>query len=165
VKLILLTHGHLDHIQNAAYLSEQLNAPIAMHEADFELSKDNLREPLFAHSILGKLVLWQSKRMIRKERAEPFHPTRFVQDGDALQEFGVNARIICLPGHTKGSIGVLVDDSELIVGDALMNLTHPVKTVLYEDRAIMEVSAAKISQSGAETIHFGHGKSAANRAW
>ena len=38
VRLIILTHGHIDHIQNAAYLSEKLNALIAMHKADYELT-------------------------------------------------------------------------------------------------------------------------------
>jgi len=42
VKLIVLTHGHVDHVQNAAYLSRELHAPIAMHEADYELIKDNM---------------------------------------------------------------------------------------------------------------------------
>ena len=34
VRLIVLTHGHIDHIQNAAFLSKELNAPIAIHKAD-----------------------------------------------------------------------------------------------------------------------------------
>ena len=37
VRLIVLTHGHLDHVQNAAFLAERLGAPIAMHRADAAL--------------------------------------------------------------------------------------------------------------------------------
>ena len=55
VKLILLTHGHVDHIQNAAYLSKELNAPIAMHKADYALIKDNMTEPMFAHGMLPSI--------------------------------------------------------------------------------------------------------------
>jgi len=165
VKLIILTHGHLDHTQNAAYLSEQLNAPIAIHKDDLDLSKDNTLRPLFADGILGKLLLYQSKRLLQKERVEPFYPTRFLQDGDSLQDLGINAKVVGLPGHTKGSIGVLVEDSDFIVGDALMNLYRPSRAVLYEDREAMEASAAKISCSKVKTLHFGHGESAANGQW
>lgn len=34
IRLIVLTHGHLDHVQNAAWLSHRLNAPVAMSRAD-----------------------------------------------------------------------------------------------------------------------------------
>ena len=37
VRLIVLTHGHIDHIENAAYLSNCLQVPIAMHSEDTEL--------------------------------------------------------------------------------------------------------------------------------
>lgn len=39
VRLILLTHGHLDHIQNATYLSKQLQVPVAMHKEDVVLHR------------------------------------------------------------------------------------------------------------------------------
>ena len=100
-----------------------------MHEDDFELSKNNMLRPIFANGILGKMVLYLSLRLIKKEKAEPFHPARFVKHLDDLHDLGINAKIIGLPGHTKGSIGVLVDDSELIVGDALVNICQkPHKT-------------------------------------
>ena len=45
VRLIVLTHGHLDHVQNAAFLSQQLEVPIAMHRSDLELLEDNDCQP------------------------------------------------------------------------------------------------------------------------
>ena len=56
VRLIVLTHGHLDHVQNAAFLSQQLEVPIAMHRADLELLEDNDRQPMQAHRRLGRLI-------------------------------------------------------------------------------------------------------------
>ena len=37
VRLLVLTHGHIDHIQNAAYLARELQIPIGMNEKDVEL--------------------------------------------------------------------------------------------------------------------------------
>ena len=57
IQLIVLTHTHMDHCQNAAFLSEKLKAPIAICKTDKELIKDNMKQPLVAKMLLGKLVL------------------------------------------------------------------------------------------------------------
>ena len=54
VTLIALTHGHVDHVQNAAFLAEKLNVPIAMHRADLELLQNNEAQPLAAKTLKGK---------------------------------------------------------------------------------------------------------------
>jgi len=165
VRLIVLTHGHVDHIQNAAALSNALNAPIAMHEADYKLIKNNMEETMSSDTLLGKLVLALSMRSFQQDKVENFEPDIFLNDGDTLDDYGVKGAIIGLPGHTEGSIGILVGDSDIFVGDALMNMVYPTKSLLYGNRADMYKSAEKISAFQFATIHFGHGKSAANRAW
>ena len=165
VKLIVLTHGHFDHIQNAAYLSDRLNAPIVMHKDDYALIRDKLAEPLLAHTLLGKIIMMMSQKGFGQAKIEPFEPKTCLNDGDNLEHCGIPATIIGLPGHTRGSIGIIVGNTEIIVGDALMNIAYPTKSPLYGDRAIMEQSAAKISSLGDMTIYFGHGSPAKNRKW
>jgi len=164
IRLIVLTHGHVDHIQNAAALSKSLGAPIAMHRADFRLIKNNMEEPLIAHTLLGKIIL-ASTMKFGLEEIEPFEPDIYLSDGDSLEPYGVKATVIGLPGHTQGSLGILLGDSDLFVGDALMNIVAPVKSPIYGDRANMTKSAAKISAFKGITVHFGHGKPVANRKW
>jgi glyoxylase-like metal-dependent hydrolase (beta-lactamase superfamily II) len=165
VKLIVLTHGHFDHIQNAAYLSKELNAPIAMHKDDYGLIKNKLAEPILAHNLVGKFIMKLSQNGFEQEKVDPFEPKIFLKDGDSLYEYGVLASVVELPGHTKGSIGIKVGDADIIVGDALMNMPFPMKSPLYGNRDVMEESAAKISAFGDVMIHFGHGKSSRNRNW
>ena len=165
VKLIVLTHGHVDHIQNAAFLSKELNAPIAMHRADYELTKNNMLEPLAAHSLLGKLILALSIKSFKQDKIEPFEPRIYLQEGDSLNSFGISASVIEIPGHTKGSIGLIIGGTDMIVGDALMNMLYPTRSPLYGDRDMMDRSAEKIGNYKNVTIHFGHGKSVANRNW
>lgn len=164
VTLIVLTHGHIDHVQNAAWLSKALQVPIAMHKSDINLIKNNLFEPLFAHSLLGKLVLALSFKIAEHENIDLFEPSVYLQEGDSLSDYGIDATVVELPGHTKGSIGLKIDDS-LIVGDALMNMFYPIKSMLYTNREQMEKSAAKISNLKINIIYFGHGKSVSNRNW
>lgn len=164
IRLIVLTHGHFDHSQNAAYLSEKLNAPIAIHKADEKLIKDNMAQELYAHTFLGKIVLSASIKGF-KDRLPEFKASVFLKDGDSLENYGIPAKIVALAGHTDGSIGIDIEGKYLIVGDALMNMFYPTVSMLYHDKAQMLESAKKISNIGERTIFFGHGKPKYNKQW
>lgn len=165
VSLIVLTHGHMDHCQNAAYLSGALQIPIAMSEKDMNLIPDNRKQSLSAKTFLGKIVLSVSLRSFEKDSLEPFEPSVFLKDGDNLSEYGIDAKVMELPGHTKGSIGIMVENDKLFVGDALMNMFYPTVAMLYVDEREMLATAEYISKLGEKTIYFGHGKPKRNRKW
>ena len=134
----------------SAYLSKKLNVPIAMHEADYDLTKDNRAEPMSAHTLLGKVILKLSQKSFEVDKIDQFEASIFLSDGGSLSGCGIDGTIVELPGHTKGSIGIIVGETDVIVGDALMNMIHPVKSPLFGDKAIMEKSVAKISSLGDE---------------
>lgn len=164
VNLIVLTHGHMDHCQNAAYLANALHIPIAMNKKDMNLIPDNKKQSLSARTFLGKIVLSVSLSSFEKDSLEEFEPTVYLKNGDDLSDYGVDARVVELPGHTNGSIGIEVEDN-LFVGDALMNMFYPTVSMLYVDEQEMLSSARYISESGGKTIYFGHGKPKRNREW
>ena len=162
VSLIVLTHGHMDHCQNAAYLSSALQIPIAMCEKDMDLIPDNRKQSLSAKTFLGKIVLSVSLSSFEKDRMEIFEPAIHLKNGDDLSGYGIDATIVELPGHTKGSIGVKIGDN-LFVGDALMNMFYPTISMLYTNEQEMLKSVKCISELGEQTIYFGHGKPKQNR--
>ncbi|MDE7270653.1 MAG: MBL fold metallo-hydrolase [Acetatifactor sp.] len=164
VNLIVLTHGHLDHCQNAAYLADALSVPIAMHEKDRNLIPDNRTQLLSAKTFLGKIVLSVSLQSFEKDVLDVFEPTVYLKDGDNLSAYGVDARVVEMPGHTNGSIGLKIGDG-LFVGDALMNMFFPTVAMLYTDEKMMRQSARQISGMGKLKIYFGHGKPVDNRNW
>lgn len=165
IRLIVLTHGHLDHVQNAAWLSHRLNAPVAMSRADTALLSDNLAQMLHARTFPGKIVLAASVNALRYTKIQEFSPQVWLDEGDSLERYGIPAKVIGLPGHTDGSIALDVEQSDLIVGDALMNMFYPTVSMLYHDEAQMLRSAERITALGERTIFFGHGKPVANRKW
>ncbi len=165
MRLLVLTHGHIDHAQNAAFLAKELDIPIAMHRADECLIADNNAQELHAHTLLGKLVLKVSVDSTFKEQFPPFVPDVYLSEGDTLEEYGIPAEVISLPGHTDGSIALDIDRKTLIVGDALMNMFYPTVSMLYHDRAEMLKSAARISALGDRLIYFGHGAPVKNKKW
>ncbi|MBE7721670.1 MAG: MBL fold metallo-hydrolase [Lacrimispora celerecrescens] len=165
VELILLTHGHVDHVQNTAYLKKALGVPVALHMQDLDLIKDNAAEPLHYQGFLGMVVAEVSEKSYESDRIPEFSPEFFLKEGDRLKDYGINARIMELPGHTKGSIGIDIDGKSVIVGDALMNMFYPGLSMVYWDRGEMIKSAEKISALGARKVYFGHGSPVENRAW
>lgn len=165
IRLILLTHGHFDHAQNAALLSKELGAPTAMHRADVGLLADNFSQTLSSSGVLGRIVLKASLGSFGSERIPAFTPDVLLGEGDTLDGYGVHARILHLPGHTDGSIGVDVGGEHLFVGDALMNMFYPTTSMIFHNREEMLKSAERISALGKRTIYFGHGKPVGNRSW
>lgn len=157
VKLILLTHGHTDHCGAAAGLSKRLNAPIAMHEADVELIAHPDARALYAHTPLGRVMAKTSKRTMAGMTVPPFQPDLLVEDGFDLSPYGVSARVVALPGHTLGSVGVLTERGDMVVGDAASHMIRPTGARIYEDRQRMEESLGVIKRLCTGLVYVGHG--------
>lgn len=165
VKLVILTHAHFDHAENAAQISNVLGVPIGMNERDCNLIKSNTNQVLTAETLLGKIVLSASIKEFSRRTMQEFKPNILLNDGDSLADYGINASIVALPGHTNGSIGIDVDNKYLIVGDALMNMFYPTVSMLFHNKNDMLESARKISGFRDRTIYFGHGKPVHNKQW
>lgn len=165
VKLLVLTHAHFDHAENAAAISRALGIPIAMSAHDVDLIQSNSAQQLYAETFLGRIVLSASLRDFSARPGAAFRPDILLGGGDDLSGYGIGARILALPGHTNGSIGIDAGEAGLIVGDALMNMFYPTVSMLYHDRTQMLESAERIGRLGDRIIYFGHGKPVRNRPW
>ena len=164
IKFIVLTHAHFDHAENAAALSELFRVPIGMHQDDVGFIGSFNNQSMSAKAFLGKIILSATK-IASKRKMREFAPFVFLKDGDDLTGYGIKAKVIGLPGHTKGSIGIDIDEKEVIVGDALMNIFQPTVSLLYNDEKMMLNSAKKIAELGERTVYFGHGKPLQNKVW
>ena len=162
MKLIVLTHVHFDHAENAAELSRRYNVPVAIHQKDEELFESFDRQPLKSSGLVGRVVLGLSLKVLKNTHVERPDHLIYVKDGDELGTYGIDAKVIELPGHTLGSIGVDVESKYLIVGDALDNWIKPGIGHLFYDRGAVKKSAEKIKVMGDRTIYYGHGNPTRN---
>ena len=162
MKLIVLTHVHFDHAENAAELSRRYSIPVAIHRKDEELFESFDRQPLKPSGLVGRVVLGLSLKVLKNTHVERPEHLIYVRDGDELGTYGIDAKVIELPGHTLGSIGVDVESKYLIVGDALDNWIRPGIGHLFYDRAAVRKSAEKIRAMGDRTIYYGHGNPTRN---
>ena len=57
LKLIVITHPHFDHAENAAALSERFGVPVAYNMDDDGLFDSYEAQPLFCYGLTGRVVL------------------------------------------------------------------------------------------------------------
>lgn len=163
MKLIVLTHPHFDHAENAAAISEHFNIPVALNKNDLEIFENYDAQPLKSYGLVGKVVLGLSLKVLRNTKVRRPENLIFVKEGDSLSEYGIDAKILELPGHTRGSIGLDVEGKNLLVGDALDNWICPATGHLFCDFDLIKKTSEKIKSLGERTIYYGHGKPTANK--
>lgn len=103
LKVILLTHGHFDHIMAAQELAAVARVQIYAYEAEREL----LANPgMNCSSIFGKSFT--------------LAPVESLQDGEKISFADIEFQVIHTPGHTKGSVCFYIPDEQILIsGDTL----------------------------------------------
>ena len=156
LRLIIVTHGHLDHNGNTAYLRERYDARIAMHGGDSEMTESG--DMFVGVKGLTVAVIRLLLPLVGMSRYDSFRPDIALGDGHDLSEHGFDARVLHVPGHSKGSIGVLTASGDLFCGDLLTNTDRPAKNTLIDDSAELDASVEKLRTLEIETVYPGHGK-------
>lgn len=159
LKLIVLSHPHFDHAENADALSKKFNVPVAYNEKDDGIFDDYDSQPLHSYGLVGFVVLKASLKVLSRTKVTRPQNRFFVKEGDTLAEYGFpDIKVTELPGHSKGSIGLLVADDALLAGDALDNWIRPGMGHLYTDLEAEKKTVEKIRTFGKRTYYYGHGK-------
>jgi len=105
IKLILLTHGHMDHIGALKEIKEATGAEVAMHSDD-------------AKSLQGQSQSLGA--MFGLFYPAPPSPDRLLKDGDSLDIGDLHFSVLHTPGHTPGGI-CLSGEGVVFSGDTLFN--------------------------------------------
>jgi len=154
LKLIVLTHGDFDHTANAAYLRKKFGAKIAMHDDDSGMVERgdmfwNRKKGNFLFRIIAPILFAKSNR---------FKPDFYINEGFDLSEYGFDARVLHIPGHSKGSIGILTAGGDLFCGDLLGNTEEPALNSIMDDLAAANASVEKLKSLEIHTVYPGHGQ-------
>ena len=167
IGLIILTHGHIDHFGSAKELKDILKVPILMHDLDkiaLQTGK-SMFETLKPNHKLWDIVL---KPKLANDKASPCLPDILLNENEEydLSIYGINGKIIHTPGHTPGSLSVILEDRNAIIMDLASSgillggiafnsrMKHP---PFHDNLDQVKNSINHILSLNTETFYLGHG--------
>jgi glyoxylase-like metal-dependent hydrolase (beta-lactamase superfamily II) len=105
IKIIVLTHSHIDHVGGLADVKKATGAVIAIHENE------------------APFLLKQPRLMEFMPPTPPSPPAdRLLKDGDVIKVGKLKFKVLHTPGHTSGGI-CLLGDGIVFTGDTLFNFS------------------------------------------
>lgn len=165
IQLIILTHGDFDHCGGAKEIQEITGAKIVLHEKD----RKHLEEAIFhwpgGVTPWGKISRTLLMPLVKKiAKVVPTKVDVVMGDTDlSLREYGLEGSIVYTPGHTYGSISVVLESGDAFVGCLAHNrppfVFKPKLPIYALDLELLKESWVKVINMGATTIYPGHGSS------
>lgn len=163
VRLVILTHGHWDHIGSAAEIKSLTGASLAMHKAEVHWLENSLKPLPPGITVWGRIFIMLHSLFLPFIKIPPSRVDLVLDDnGLLLADYGIPGRVVYTPGHSSGSVSVLLDTGEAFVGDLAINkfplCISPRLPIFAEDPSELISSWKKLIKQGASTIYPAHGK-------
>jgi len=162
IKLLILTHGHWDHIGSAKDIKEITGARIAMHKREKDWLEESLKPLPPGVTLWGKIF---AKIMAMFMPFVHIPATNvdivFGDEEFSLAEFGIAGKVISTPGHSPGSVSIVLETGDAFVGDLAMNAfplrLSPGLPIFAEDLQKVKDSWKLLLDYGAKMIYPAHG--------
>jgi hydroxyacylglutathione hydrolase len=156
LQLIIVTHADFDHTGNCVYLGKKYNAKIAIHRDEsgavetgrMFLSRKSKR------GIISEAIVYLGGLIIFNR----FKPDIYLNDGDELSGYGLDARVLHTPGHTTGSISILTKEGDFFCGDLIVNGEKPTISQYSDNAGEVKETVNKLRQLNIKTVYPGHGR-------
>jgi hydroxyacylglutathione hydrolase len=160
IQLIILTHTHYDHCGSLKALQAITKAKVLVHKAEAGCLRQGYCEvpkgTMFFPKIMSAIGRTLAKKLLRYT---PVAPGITISKRFDLHGYGIDGYVLPTPGHTAGSISVVIEGKHAIVGDTLFNIfKHSVFPPYADDQKALLRSWGKLLESGCEYFYPGHGK-------
>ncbi|NOX17369.1 MAG: MBL fold metallo-hydrolase [Chlorobi bacterium] len=162
ISLIVVTHTHWDHIGCAKRIQALTKAKVAVHANEKRILENGELSMPPGATRWGKFLSPIFAKWSEKFNIEPVGADIIIENALSLEEYGIDAEAIFTPGHSSGSVSVLLPTGEAFVGDAAMNMFpltfRPGPPIFAEDLNGLKKSWQTLINKGAKKIFPAHGK-------
>jgi glyoxylase-like metal-dependent hydrolase (beta-lactamase superfamily II) len=163
IKLIVLTHSHFDHSGSAREIREFTGAKIAVHESERTYLEEGGMIIPKGTNTYGKITKPLLFAIFKEISFPRFKPDILITDEPySLKAYGIDGNIIHTPGHTFGSISVILESGEAFVGCMAHNgfpfRIRPGLPIYAQDIEEIKKCWKILIDRGVKMIYPGHGK-------
>ncbi len=159
VSFLILTHTHFDHCYNAHLIRQQENCKILMSEREEAYTQCGYT-PIPSGTLAITKILSRFGKVIGQKwfGYPPFHPDQLIKDELDLSPEGYGVKIISTPGHSTGSISVIIDHEIAVVGDTMLGIFRKsIFPPFADDVNEMILSWGKLLKTECQIFLPGHG--------
>ena len=100
LKLLILTHGHIDHVQDVAKIQKRFGCKIGCHTDTVPMISDRDFFRNFGYQL----------------EIEPATPDFLIEETESRKFLGLDLKILDVPGHCPGSLCFLSREHKMLVG-------------------------------------------------
>lgn len=160
ISLIVITHGHSDHVGELGKLRGLTKAKIVMHKKDADYLKRGESAPVCPTDMKSRII---KRLFVQDTRVAPIVPDIEVDNEFSLDCYGVKGKLIYTPGHTMGCISVLLSSGEAVIGDMIAgggekNRSKIALPIFMCDLDATKSSLKKIVEYSPSRIYNSHGQ-------
>ena len=156
IRLIIITHAHMDHFGELANLKRLTGAKVLAHRYEASFIESGGNSPIVARTALGRLI----NAILPKWKMEGTTVEIVFDDELDLAAYGVGGKVVCTPGHTAGSLSIVLKDGSMLVGDQFRGKAGRLMLgMFYEDKRTLVASLKRIVAFGPKVLYMSHGAS------
>lgn len=160
IDMLVLTHAHYDHASNSRRVKEKYGAIVYIQQQEAENLLNGENPEIHGTNVLTMLMTsLLGKTFLKMKRYIGCSAYVIVHDRYDFEGVGIHAYLIHTPGHSKGSISLIVDDEIAIIGDCMFGVKKSSVYPPFADNSHELISSwGKLIETGCTLFLPSHGK-------
>ena len=159
ISLIIITHGHYDHCKGLQRLKQVTNAKVLVQKEDAQCLTDGYCILPKGKNFMIESFVWMGRHFMKSLARYPAtDPDIIFEDRYDLKEYGIDAYAMHTPGHTSGSLCVILNNKYAYAGDTLFGVFRRTAYPPFVDHPDLLIQSwQRLIETGCTMFYPAHG--------